>query len=80
MSKLQMEPPLREGVMPRFFVRVHRRPRPREPWSWEIVEEGRAEPCRRSTRFYRSGDEALAAGQAMLARTGGSPRMVVPAL
>jgi hypothetical protein len=80
MSKLQMAPPIRDGAVPRFFVRVHRPARPPLPWTWAIHQEGRARPCRRSIRAYRSADEAWAAGQAMLARTGNPLRMAVPEL
>ena len=78
MNKLQMAPALADGAAPRFFVRVRRRPRPREPWTWEIYEEGRAEPCRRSTRFYRSADEAWTVGRTMLARAGKPAPTIVP--
>jgi hypothetical protein len=65
-----MAPPLRDGAVPRFFVRVHRPARPPLPWTWAIHEEGRARPCRRSIRAYRSADEAWAAGRAVLDRVG----------
>ena len=75
-----MDPPLGDGAGPRFFVRVHRLARPPAPWGWAIYEAGRAEPRQCSTRLYRSADEAWAVGRAMLARTGGPPRMAVPEL
>jgi hypothetical protein len=75
-----MAPPIRDGAVPRFFVRVHRPARPPLPWTWTIHQEGRAWPCRRSIRAYRSADEAWAAGRAMLARVGKSPCMSVPEL
>ena len=73
-----MAPPLRKGAAPRFLVRVHRPARPPLPWAWAIHQEGRARPCRRATRFYRSADEAWAVGNALLNRVGGPTRMVVP--
>jgi hypothetical protein len=66
MNKLQMDPPLGGGTVPRFFVRVQRRAQPPAPWAWEIYEEGRTAPSRCSTRSYRSADEAWAVGRAML--------------
>ncbi len=77
-SRRQMAPPPADGLVPRFFVRVHRQPRPRTPWMWAIYEKGRAEPCRRSTRFYRSADEAWTVGRTMLARAGKPAPTIVP--
>ncbi len=76
MSKLRMDPPPGGGTAPRFLVRVERRARPPAPWAWTIHEEGRAEPSRRSTRFYRSAEDAWAVGSAVLGRL---PRSAVEA-
>jgi hypothetical protein len=68
MSKLQMDPPL-GGVVPvQFIVRIRRKGRPPTPWAWAIYEEGQATPCRSSTQFYRSAEDAWAVGHAMLDR------------
>ena len=52
----------------RFSVTVQRLARPPMPWTWAIHEDDAAEPYHRSTRFYRSAEEAWAVGRAMLAR------------
>jgi hypothetical protein len=52
----------------RFSVTVQRLARPPMPWAWAIHEDGAAEPCHRSSRFYRSAEEAWAVGRAMLTR------------
>jgi hypothetical protein len=52
----------------RFSVTVQRLARPPTPWTWAIHEDDAAEPCHRSSRFYRSAEEAWAVGRAMLAR------------
>ena len=58
----------------RFSVTVQRLARPPMPWTWAIHEEDAADPCHRSSRFYRSAEEAWAVGRAMLPRlTGPSP-------
>jgi hypothetical protein len=68
MSKLQNDPPLREGVTPEFVVRPQRVARPPTPWTWVIYEEGRAEPLRCSTRHYRCAEDAWTVGKAVLER------------
>ena len=55
----------------RFSVTVQRLARPPMPWTWAIHEDDAAEPCHRSTRFYRSAEEAWAVGRAMLPRLTG---------
>ena len=52
----------------RFSVTVLRLARPPMPWTWAIHEDDAAEPCHRSSRFYRSAEEAWAVGRAMLPR------------
>ena len=52
----------------RFSVTVQRAARPPTPWTWAIHEDDAAEPCHRSSRFYRSAEEAWAVGRAMLTR------------
>ena len=52
----------------RFSVTVQRLARPPRPWTWAIHEDDAAEPCHRSSRFYRSAEEAWAVGPAMLPR------------
>jgi hypothetical protein len=52
----------------RFSVTVQRLARPPMPWAWAIHEDDAAEPCHRSSRFYRSAEEAWAVGRAMLTR------------
>jgi hypothetical protein len=52
----------------RFSVTVQRLARPPMPWTWAIHEDDAAEPCHRSSRFYRSAEEAWAVGRAMLPR------------
>ncbi len=70
MNKLQMYPPLRDGAPPRYSVRVQRVARPPTPWAWEICEEGQEDPCHRSSRLYRSAEDACAVADAMLKRLG----------
>jgi hypothetical protein len=70
MNKLQLDPPLGAWAAPRYVVRVQRQSRSRTPWSWAICEEGKAEPCRQSTRLYCSADEAWVVGRAVLERLG----------
>ena len=53
---------------PRFSVVVQHLARPPMPWTWAIHEDDATEPCHRSSRFYRSAEEAWAVGRAMLAR------------
>ena len=55
----------------RFSVTVQRLARPPMPWTWAIHEDDAAEPCHRSSRFYRSAEEAWAVGRAMLTRMTG---------
>ena len=52
----------------RFSVTVQRLARPPMPWTWAIHEDEATEPCHRSSRFYRSAEEAWAVGRAMLTR------------
>jgi hypothetical protein len=52
----------------RFSVTVQRLARPPSPWTWAIHEEDVADPFQRSSRFYRSAEEAWAVGRAMLIR------------
>ena len=52
----------------RFSVTVQHLARPPMPWTWAIHEDDAAEPCHRSSRFYRSAEEASAVGRAMLPR------------
>ena len=52
----------------RFSVTVQRLARPPLPWTWAIHEDDAAEPYLRSSRFYRSAEEAWAVGRAMLTR------------
>ena len=52
----------------RFFVTVQRLARPPMPWTWAVHEDDAAEPYLRSSRFYRSAEEAWAVGHAMVAR------------
>jgi hypothetical protein len=58
----------------RFSVTVQRLARPPTPWTWAIHEDDAAEPCHRSSRFYRSAEEAWAVGRAMLPRLTGPTR------
>ena len=52
----------------RFSVTVQRLARPPTPWTWAIHEDDVADPYHRSSRFYRSAEEAWAVGRAMLTR------------
>ena len=52
----------------RFSVTVRRLARPPLPWTWAIHEDDAADPLHRSSRFYRSAEEAWAVGRAMLPR------------
>ncbi len=52
----------------RFSVTVQRLARPPMPWTWAIHEDEAADPLHRSSRFYRSAEEAWAVGRAMLPR------------
>ena len=55
----------------RFSVTVQRLARPPMPWTWAIHEDDVPEPLHRSSRFYRSAEEAWAVGRAMLTRMTG---------
>jgi hypothetical protein len=55
----------------RFSVTVQRLARPPTPWTWAIYEEDVADPFHRSSRSYRSAEEAWAVGRAMLTRMTG---------
>ncbi len=68
MNKLQMDPPLGSGAEPRFVVKAQHVARPPTPWTWAIYEEGQAYPLRRSTRLYRSAEDAWMVGRALLSR------------
>ena len=57
----------------RFSVTVQRLARPPMPWTWAIHEDDAADSLHRSSRFYRSAEEAWAVGRAML------PRLTSPA-
>jgi hypothetical protein len=52
----------------RFSVTVQRLARPPMPWTWAIYEDDATEPFHRSSRFYRSAEEAWAIGRAVLTR------------
>ncbi len=52
----------------RFSVTVQHLARPPMPWTWAIYEDDVADPYHRSSRFYRSAEEAWAVGRAMLTR------------
>jgi hypothetical protein len=58
----------------RFSVTVQRLARPPTPWTWAIHEDDAADPLQRSSRFYRSAEEAWAVGRAMLTRMTGPTR------
>ena len=58
----------------RLSVAVHRLARPPTPWTWAIHEDDVADPYHRSSRFYRSAEEAWAVGRAMLTRMTGPTR------
>ena len=58
----------------RFSVTVQRLARPPTPWTWAIHEDDAADPLHRSSRFYRSAEEAWAVGRAMLTRMTGPNR------
>ena len=55
----------------RFSVTVRRLARPPTPWTWAIHEDDVADPLHRSSRFYRSAEEAWAVDRAMLTRMTG---------
>ena len=56
------------GESPTLKVeRAAQRPR---PWTWEIVGEGGRAGARRSSRGYRSAEEAWAAGRAVVSDHG----------
>jgi hypothetical protein len=76
MNKLQMDLPLGDGTAPRFVVRAQRVARPPTPWTWAIYEEGKAYRLRRSTRLYRSAEDAWAVGRTLLCRL---PKSVIKA-
>ncbi len=59
------------GPSRRFSVSVQRLARPPMPWTWAIHEDDATEPHHRSSRFYRSAEEAWAVGRAMLTRMTG---------
>ena len=70
MSKLQMGPPVGDGLGPQFYVRVIRAGRASAPWTWAIHEQGRADAYRVSPHFHRSAAAAWEGGRAMLRRMG----------
>ena len=70
MSKLQMGPPVGDGLRPQFYVRVIRAGRAPAPWTRAIHEQGRADAYQVSPLFYRSAEEAWEAGRVMLRRMG----------
>ncbi len=55
----------------RFSVTVQRLARSPMPWTWAIHEDDATDPCHRSSRLYRSAEEAWAVGRAMLTRMTG---------
>ena len=54
-----------------FSVTVQRLTLPPMPWTWAINNDEVADPRRRSSRFYRSAEEAWAVGCAVLTRMTG---------
>lgn len=65
------ERPAPVGRAGTLSVTVQRLARPPMPWTWAIHEDDATDPCRRSSRFYRSAEEAWAVGRAVLTRMTG---------
>jgi hypothetical protein len=70
MHTLQSDPPLGGAPMREFFVKAERIGRPPSPWIWAIYEMNRPDALHRSSRSYRSAEDAWAVGCEMLARLG----------
>jgi hypothetical protein len=70
MSERHKHRPAGSGAPPLLLVKVQRLAKPPMPWTWAIHKEGAAEAHRRSIRFYRSAEEAWAAGRAVADRMG----------
>jgi hypothetical protein len=60
------------------MVKVQRQARPPTPWTWAIHEDGQSAPLRRSTRFYRSAEDAWKVGRAMLDHLPQTAGLAVP--
>jgi hypothetical protein len=66
MNKPRMDSSRRDGATPAIMVKVQRQARSPTPWAWAIHKDGQSEPLRRSTRLYRSAEDAWTAGRAVL--------------
>lgn len=70
MSLLQSDPPVGGGHSHEFIVRAERAGRMPRPWIWAIYKSNRPEALHRSSRSYRSAEEAWTVGNKMLVLLG----------
>ena len=56
------------GAKVEYLVRAERLGRPPLPWAWAIYKAGDAVAQERGEQFYRSAEDAWAAGRAVLQR------------
>jgi hypothetical protein len=68
MSGSKHDPPIGDGLRPKYNLQVHRSARPPLAWIWEIHLDGVEGAFRRAVRGYRSAEEAWEAGRATLER------------
>jgi hypothetical protein len=66
MNKPRMNSIRKDGATPALVVNVQRQARLPTPWTWAIHKDGQSEPLRRSTRLYRSAEDAWTARRAVL--------------
>ena len=66
MSLLQSDPPMGGALAREFIVRAERVGRLPRPWVWAIYEGSRPDALHRSSRSYRSADDAWTVGNKML--------------
>jgi hypothetical protein len=70
MTMLQSDPPIGGGPTPELIVRAERIGRLPRPWIWMIYEGNRPDALHRSSRRYRSAEDAWAVGNKMLVLLG----------
>ena len=70
MSLLQSDPPVGGGHPHEIIVRAERAGRLPRPWIWAIYESNRPDALHRSSRGYRSAEDAWTVGNKMLVLLG----------